>query len=297
MGGAHSCLCCAWRPSFSSGAQPPPAPALQGSNRGVEHQPGPGSLDAAIQRRSYYFHDAGKDIEYAIFVPSGRGGEAKMPLLVLLHGMFHNPHQVIRYPGVVEEAERRGYIVVAPYGYNERGWYGSQGAIMTDAFSLMFGSGDDPKNLGELSERDVLNVLEIVRKEYRVDENRIYLSGHSMGGAGTLYLGATYPDIWAALAPMSTGLPGKPATMEAMKHIPVMLIAVEKDGVCPVEPMRQWVAAMLELQFECKYKEISGGDHWTVMRSPETIAEMFDFFDMQSRRLPSPPASGVNATG
>ena len=48
-------------------------------------------------------------------------------LIVLLHGLGSNPQQVIRYKGIVEQAESRGYIVVAPFGYNERGWYGSRG--------------------------------------------------------------------------------------------------------------------------------------------------------------------------
>src|SRR6266581_3235726 len=47
---------------------------------------------------------------------------------------------------------------------------------------------NDPPNLRELSEKDVMNVLELVRKEFNVDDRRTYLMGHSMGGAGTLYL-------------------------------------------------------------------------------------------------------------
>jgi p-hydroxybenzoate 3-monooxygenase len=54
-------------------------------------------------------------------------------------------------------------------GYNSRGWYGVKGRGGP-------GQGkDDPPNLRELSEKDVLNVLELVRKEYTVDDKRIYL--------------------------------------------------------------------------------------------------------------------------
>ena len=45
-----------------------------------------------------------------------------------------------------------------------------------------------------------MNVLDIVRQEFNVDNQRIYLLGQSMGGAGALYLGVKYPDIWAAVA-------------------------------------------------------------------------------------------------
>jgi predicted peptidase len=54
-----------------------------------------------------------------------------------------------------------------------------------------------------LSETDVLNVLAMMKKEFNVDERRTYLMGHSMGGAGTLFLGAKYPAEWAAIAAMA----------------------------------------------------------------------------------------------
>ncbi len=48
---------------------------------------------------------------------------------------------------------------------------------------------------------DALEVLAIAKKEFKPDPQRIYLTGHSMGGHGTWFLGATYPDQWAAIAP------------------------------------------------------------------------------------------------
>lgn len=51
------------------------------------------------------------------------------------------------------------------------------------------GKGKDPKNLSELSEKDVLNVLEVVKKNYTVDPDRVYLLGHSMGGGGVWHWG------------------------------------------------------------------------------------------------------------
>ena len=50
-----------------------------------------------------------------------------------------------------------------------------------------------------MSEQDVMQVLARMRQQYKVDESRIYLMGHSMGAIGTWFLGAKYPDIWAAL--------------------------------------------------------------------------------------------------
>jgi len=48
---------------------------------------------------------------------------------------------------------------------------------------------------------DALEVLDIIKKKYPIDENRVYLTGHSMGGHGTWHLGAMYPDQFAAIGP------------------------------------------------------------------------------------------------
>ena len=48
---------------------------------------------------------------------------------------------------------------------------------------------------------DAIEVLNDAKKIYEPKGNRIYLTGHSMGGHGTWYLGATYPDHWGAIAP------------------------------------------------------------------------------------------------
>ena len=48
---------------------------------------------------------------------------------------------------------------------------------------------------------DALEVLANAKTIYQPDSKKIYLTGHSMGGHGTWYLGATYPDYFAAIAP------------------------------------------------------------------------------------------------
>ena len=92
-------------------------------------------------------------------------------------------------------AEQHGYIVVAPSGYRVDGSYG-------------WGLGNPPadpitRRLQERSEQDVMQVLQLVRQQYKIDDNRIYLMGHSMGAIGTWKIAPKYPDIWAAIAPIS----------------------------------------------------------------------------------------------
>lgn len=234
-----------------------------------------------VDKRSYFFEAAKQDIEYRLYVPQSYDQEKATPLVVLLHGLGSNPQQVIGYDGITAEAEKRGYIVVAPYGYNSRGWYGSRGEGKAGPF---FGTKSDPDNLGALSQQDVMNVLELVKKEFRIDENRVYLMGHSMGGAGTVHLAATFPDLWAALAPLAPALDERTARLEDIKHLPVHLVMGDQDRLVPVAVVRKWVEAMKKLKMDYRYEEIAGGDHVTsIARNAKMIAGVFDFFDSKQR--------------
>ena len=68
----------------------------------------------------------------------------------------------------------------------------------------MMGAGDAAsRRRGEYSEKDVLEVLRLMKAAYNVDDSRIYLIGHSMGAIGTWALGSKYPQTWAAIVAFS----------------------------------------------------------------------------------------------
>lgn len=230
-----------------------------------------------VQSRSYHFDAAGEDMPYTLFVPSSYDASRPMPLIVALHGLGSNPTQIMRYQGLTELAEARGYIVVAPMGYNSRGWYGSRGP---GNYSRRGNGVDDPDNLGELSEQDVLNVLGIVRDEFNIDADEIFLMGHSMGGGGTWYLGIEYPELWAGLAPVAPAIYTSPDALEAIADKPVIVIMGDADRLVRVEVTRQWVEKMRELGMDYEYVEIPGGDHTRIIAAnPTNMARIFDFFD------------------
>jgi poly(3-hydroxybutyrate) depolymerase len=229
-----------------------------------------------VEKKTYDFKDAKKEkMEYALFVPSGYDKEKKAPLIIALHGLGGNPQQFMRTRGLTEQAEKRGYIVAAPMGYNERGWYGVRGT--------KGGKGEDPENLGELSEKDVMNVLGIVKKEYNVDPDRVYLMGHSMGGGGTWHIGIKYADEWAALAPIAPAIFGKnPNELEKIKSTPVILVQGDKDALVPVAGARRWADQMKKLEMTYDYIEVEGGDHGSVVG--QNVPKIFDFFDKHKRK-------------
>ena len=171
----------------------PPAGAPKG---GLNKAP-----DPRVQQRTYHFADTNQEMPYALFVSSKVSKNKKNPLIVALHGYGGDGNSLLR-GNALDLAEEGGYILVGPMGYNTQGWFGSP---VINAGGPRQGTGaagkgprrrtgrrPDPPNLAELSEKDVMNVLAMMRKEFNVDEQRTYLMGHSMGGAGALFLGVKY---------------------------------------------------------------------------------------------------------
>lgn len=219
------------------------------------------------ERHTYDFTDSKKEMEYYLYVPSKYDKDKKWPLVVGLHGLGGNPQQFMRTRGLTEQAEKHGYVVVTPMGYNPRGWYGQR-----------FGKPGkgDPPNLNELSEKDVMNVVGIVRKELSIDPDRIYLMGHSMGGGGTWHLAIKYPDVWAGLGPVAPAIFTGTDGLAKIKHIPVFLVQGEKDTLVRPATARRWVEQMKKLEMTHEYVEVADGDHINIL-SPN-IPKMFDYF-------------------
>lgn len=246
----------------------------------------PGSTitaDARLQGRTYTFEETGVEVPYALFVPSSYDASREWPLIVGLHGLGRPYDWVMSYDGYIDLAERDGYILVTPKGYHPRGWYGSRGPGIPRGLDRD-GAEGLPDNLGELAEQDVMNVLRLVVDEFNIDDDRIYLWGHSMGGGGTYHLAAKYPDVWAALGLAAPAASGSPDQLASFRHIPVMVLQGDEDGAVPVTRTREWVARMRELGMEHVYVEIKGGDHSAFINADRAmVSKLFSFFDIAKK--------------
>ena len=270
------------RPFVTAGV----AAALLLSGAGSLRAQEPGSTvaaDSRLQTRTYTFEDTGVEVPYALFVPSGYDPSRSWPLIVGLHGLGRPYDWIMSYDGYVDMAERDGYILVTPKGYHPRAWYGSRGPGIPTRF------GDDdaaalPDNLGALAEQDVMNVLHLVTEEFNVDADRIYLWGHSMGGAGTYYLAAKYPHVWTALGVAAPAPSVSPDQLASFRHTPILVLQGDQDRAVPVTRTREWVARMRELGMEHVYIEIEGGDHSAFVNADRgMISKLYSFFDIVRR--------------
>jgi Dipeptidyl aminopeptidases/acylaminoacyl-peptidases len=227
-----------------------------------------------IEMKKYDFKDAGKEMEYAVFVPSKYDKAKKTPLIFALHGLYSNPRQILSYKGFADLAEKHGYILAAPMGYNPRGWYGQVTRVGRQ--------NGDPDNLAELSEKDVMNVFEIVRKDYNIDPDRTYLMGHSMGGGGTFHIAMKHPEHWAALAPIAPAIFHPVKDLEKIKNIPIILVQGDKDDLVRVERVRPWADKMKELKMTYEYVEVAGGNHINV--AMDKLPQIFEFFEAHPKK-------------
>ncbi|MSR82068.1 MAG: phospholipase, partial [Candidatus Latescibacteria bacterium] len=111
----------------------------------------------------------------------------------------------------------------------------------------------------QLGEEDVWRVIQDVQQTCHIDANRLYLTGHSMGGGGTLHLGLLHTDRFAAIAAVSTWSDLSHA--ENALNLPVKLCHGAADPLFSVELPRAFFKRLRELGYRVEYEEYQGVGH------------------------------------
>lgn len=192
------------------------------------------------------------DQPYALYLPRQFDPSRKYPLVISLHGAQSNHRLNLRrvfgrgnLPRETDSEASRyfpafrdvDFIVACPFA---RGTMGYQG----------------------VAEKDVYDVLADVKRRFPIDEDRIYLTGLSMGGGGTLWLGLTRPDLWAAVAPVCPAIPpGTDDLAPNALNLPIHLFHGEADPIVPVEVSRQWHRRLIDLGAHAEYVEYPNVRH------------------------------------
>ena len=124
--------------------------------------------------------------------------------------------------------------------------------------------------------QDVIDLLKTAIKDLPVDEDRVYITGLSMGGFGTWSALAEAPDLFAAAVPVCGG--GDPRTAKQIKKIPIWAHHGAADPVVSVDFTRRMVEALKKENGEIKYTEydVASGvrhDAWTPCYSNPEVFE------------------------
>ncbi len=197
---------------------------------------------------------------YLLYLPAGyKEGKKKWPVIVFLHGAGErgdNLQLVKKHgpPKLIEKGKEFPFIIVSPQCPNDVWW---------------------PEQVDTLS-----GLLDDIEKKYRVDKDRIYLTGLSMGGFGSWSWSCAQPKRFAAIAPICGG--GERYLAERLKDVPVWVFHGAKDNVVPLRRSEEMVEALKKAGGEVNltvYPE-AGHDSWTATYDNP---ELYDWFLKHSR--------------
>jgi len=286
-------------PALAQGG-PPQQVLPEGIRGGSEVVP-----EKGVEIRKYVFKETGEELPYSVFVSSKVRKDQKAPLIIALRGFTGTTLTFVRGTAV-DLAEEGGYILVGAIGYNNRAGFGVQagpprGAGPGAPGAPRAGAGPpappgagaaagaarpqppmvggtketDPAKVTAYSEKDVMNVLELVRKEFNVDPQRIYLMGHSQGGGGARHLAEKYADTWAAVALLAPALFDVQVTTESrIAKIPLLLAVGERDFL--IDSNRAFSEQLKSQKIAHTYIEKPGLDHGTIIMG--AMPDVFAFF-------------------
>ena len=134
---------------------------------------------------------------YKLYVPASYWDklDERLPMVVMLHGCTQSPDDFAAGTQMNSLAEQHGFMVVYP----------AQCANANGAKCWnWFRSEDQSRESGEPAL--IAGITREVAASYRIDERRIFVAGMSAGAAMAVVLGATYPELYAAVGAHS-GLP------------------------------------------------------------------------------------------
>lgn len=222
--------------------------------------------DAGAPRKVTFFSGMDNSVQYyGLLPPSDFNPRTNYGLILSLHGAG------VDALGQVSSYRPKDWAYVAaptnrrPFGFDWQDW----------------------------GQRDMLEVLADVKRTCNIDENRVHLTGHSMGGHGTWLNALTFPDLWASAAP-SAGwtrfdlyapmflrrnlLYGEPranyiwqlamrgddplALCENARNLPIFALEGGADDNVPPQQPRLLVERLKQLGYDVTYKEVPGMGHW-----------------------------------
>jgi predicted peptidase len=181
-------------------------------------------------------------MNYLLYLPKDYEQQESWPLLLFLHGAGERGDDINLVkkhgpPKLIEAGKEFPFIVVSPQCPRGRWW---------ETFELAA-------------------LLDEIEEQYKVDKDRVYVTGLSMGGFGTWALAAYQPERFAAMAPICGG--GDPIRARFAAGVPAWVFHGAKDPVVPLERSETMVEALkkargsVEVKFTI-YPE-AGHDAWT----------------------------------
>ncbi len=198
----------------------------------------------------------GAPVKYVVYVPKGYSPEKPHPAILFLHGSGEQGDDGKKQasvglgPAIRKAEDKWNFVVIFPQKPRGPGGFGPH-------------------------EKLILDILEKTKKEYKIDEKRIYVTGLSMGGMGTWALTCKYPDLFAAAAPICGG--GDPSLAAKIKELPIWNFHGDKDTAVPIKRSQDMIDAVKAAGGNPKFTVYPGVGHnsWDKAYQEENLHEWF----------------------
>ena len=185
----------------------------------------------------------GRDRAYCLYVPREYSPEKAWPLIVALHGSGERGEDGLLQTevgighAIRRHADRFPCLVLMPQCAVKSHWKGAW----------------------DKSKDEITAEIAQTRRDFRVDPDRTYLTGLSMGGFATWAYGAEHVDEFAALMPLCGG--GDTKDAQKLSRIPIWAFHGAEDSTVPPQESRQMVEAVKAAGGEVKYTEFEKVNH------------------------------------
>ncbi|MEU8566786.1 PHB depolymerase family esterase [Streptomyces pathocidini] len=218
-------------------------------------------MSTALLMQTFKADNAGNELPYSLYLPSQyRESEGKQwPLVLFLHG-----------------ASERGddLTMLTAHGPVKQIAAGAE-------FPFVMAAPQCPAYSTWACELSALaGLLDEIAAEYRIDPDRVYVTGLSMGGAGTWGLAARYPDRFAAIAPICGAW--MPEAAPRIAELPVWTFHGEEDSNILIKHTEQMVEALKEQGNPARFTRYPGVGHDSWTRTYDN-PEFYDWLLTQRR--------------
>ena len=203
-----------------------------------------------------------ENLQYFLYYPKEYEEEKndKFPLLLFLHGGGESGGTLEDLktngpPKLLAEGKEFPFLILAPQNPHKRKWWNT---------------------------RAVIQLLDTVIKNNRVDANRVYLTGLSRGGGAAWELAVQYPDKFAAMA-VVCGMTPVPYAGWINKNMPIWVFHGTEDKSIPISESENMVNKLEEMGYDVRFTKYEGVGHNSWVQAYNT-EELYNWFMEQKRK-------------